>query len=180
MIMFTSTVLFIFLTLSAAQNDPLQDFCRIHGHQTAVVDRRLYIDGGYVNWSPISPESQNYTSENRESKEQLAQANDLPQDTWLRYGDLDEDHEGFPQQYTLSRNSTIPSVDGGVMWPDTVNKVIYQYGGEYGNDQPEDFRLWFYDIIYDTWNISDASTTDIRRPSWGRSSYNVNERRLIV
>ena len=40
-------------------HDPLNDFCRRFGHQTAVVDRRLYIDGGLVNWNPISQNSLN-------------------------------------------------------------------------------------------------------------------------
>lgn len=88
--------------------------------------------------------------------------------TWLRYGNLDEDNEGFPQQYLLKKNETVPSVQGGVLWPDETNKVIYLYGGEYGNDKPEDFTLWYYDIIYDTWNKSDVRATDINRASWGK------------
>ncbi|KAF2680577.1 hypothetical protein K458DRAFT_479748 [Lentithecium fluviatile CBS 122367] len=141
--------LLVLASISTAQKDPLKDFCRLHSHQTTIVDRRLYIDGGLVNWSPLSADSLNYTS------------------TWLRYGNLDEDHEGFPQQYTLAKNNSVPSVHGGVLWSDATNKVVYMYGGEYGNDKPEDFRLWFYDIVYDTWNVSNASTTDIRRASWG-------------
>lgn len=47
---------------STAQHDPLKDFCRRWGHQTAVVDDRLYIDGGLVNWKPFSASSQNETS----------------------------------------------------------------------------------------------------------------------
>ena len=42
------------LVLSQAPQDPVRDFCRRYGHQTAVVDRKLYIDGGYVNANPIS------------------------------------------------------------------------------------------------------------------------------
>lgn len=40
--------------VSQAPQDPIRDFCRRYGHQTAVVDRKLYIDGGYVNANPIS------------------------------------------------------------------------------------------------------------------------------
>jgi hypothetical protein len=60
-------VLLIFLGLCgvSTQEDPLKDFCRLFGHQTAVVDRKLYIDGGYVNWSPVSDSSINYTSESK-------------------------------------------------------------------------------------------------------------------
>jgi hypothetical protein len=88
--------------------------------------------------------------------------------SWLRYGDLDVTNEGFPKEYVLSNNNTVPSVHGGILWPDNVNKLIYLYGGEYGNDKPEDFRLWYYDIVYNTWNISNGSTADIYRASWGR------------
>lgn len=47
---------------SVAQYDPLQDFCRRWGHQSAVVDRRLYIDGGLINYKPFSSSSQNMSS----------------------------------------------------------------------------------------------------------------------
>ncbi|EUC31638.1 hypothetical protein COCCADRAFT_6516 [Bipolaris zeicola 26-R-13] len=140
---------FSFISLCVTQKDPLKDFCRIHGHQTTIVDRRLYVDGGLVNWSPLSAESINYTS------------------TWLRYGELDIDKDGFPQHFLLAKNDSVPSVQGGVLWSDTSNKVMYLYGGEYGNDKPEDFVLWYYDIVYDTWNRSDVKTPDIRRASWG-------------
>lgn len=49
-------------SLSTQQKDPLKDFCRLFGHQTTVVDRNLYIDGGLVNWSPVTAGSTNYTS----------------------------------------------------------------------------------------------------------------------
>lgn len=45
-----------------AAKDPARDFCRRWGHQTAVVDRRLYIDGGQVTWNPMSQNPLNYTS----------------------------------------------------------------------------------------------------------------------
>lgn len=137
------------ISLSVQQKDPLEDFCRLFGHQTTVVDRNLYIDGGLVNWSPVSASSLNYSS------------------TWIKAGNLDENNEGFPQQAILAKNETVPSVHGGILWSDAANKVLYQYGGEYGNGKPEDFKLWFYDIIYNTWNISNATTTDISRASWG-------------
>jgi hypothetical protein len=52
----------LILDLTSA-DDPLRDFCRLHGHQTAVVDRKLYIDGGFANWAPLSADPVNYTSE---------------------------------------------------------------------------------------------------------------------
>lgn len=114
-----------------------------------MVDRKLYTDGGLVNWAPLSEQSLNYSN------------------TWLRAGDLDIDNEGFPQQVVLAKDASVPSTHGGVLWPDEANKVIYQYGGDYANDRPETFRLWFYDIVYNTWNTSNASTTDINRASYG-------------
>ncbi|KAF2651405.1 hypothetical protein K491DRAFT_665552 [Lophiostoma macrostomum CBS 122681] len=139
---------FTFCGLSV-QEDPLKDFCRLFGHQTAVVDRQLYIDGGYVNWSPVSDSSINYTS------------------TWLRNGHLDTENEGFPQESLLTKNATVPSVAGGILWPDTANKILYSYGGEYGNGQPEDYKMWYYDIVYNTWNVSNSTETDIQRAAWG-------------
>jgi hypothetical protein len=48
--------------LSWQQKDPLNDFCRRFGHQTTVIDRKLYIDGGLLNWNPISQNPDNYSS----------------------------------------------------------------------------------------------------------------------
>ena len=63
----------------------------------------------------------------------------------------------------------MPSVSGGVLWPDTVNKVFYLFGGEYPSADElrtrdrQDFTLWLYDTIYNTWNrpASDASQASI-------------------
>lgn len=90
--------------------------------------------------------------------------------TWLKAGDFGVDNDGFPQQSILAKNETVPSVSGGILWPDTVNKVIYSYGGEYGNSQPQQFKLWFYDIVYNTWNVSSTDTSSIRRAAWGKSA----------
>ena len=56
-------LLLLFVGLSWQQKDPLNDFCRRFAHQTAVIDSKLYIDGGFVDWNPISQNDQNYTSE---------------------------------------------------------------------------------------------------------------------
>lgn len=42
--------------------DPLTDFCRLFGHATAEVDRKLFIDGGLFNSNPISGNKYNRTS----------------------------------------------------------------------------------------------------------------------
>ncbi|KAF2190559.1 hypothetical protein K469DRAFT_733284 [Zopfia rhizophila CBS 207.26] len=127
------------MRVALPQNDPLKNFCRLFGHQTTLIDRKMYIDGGLVNWAPLSAESVNYTS------------------TWLKHGDLDDNNQGFPQQEKLAKNESTPSVHGGVLWADSANKIVYQYGGEFGNGKPEAFALWYYDIVYNTWNISNAS-----------------------
>lgn len=48
--------------LGQAAKDPLNDFCRRWGHQTAVIGRKLYIDGGIVNWNPLPSNPGNYSS----------------------------------------------------------------------------------------------------------------------
>src|SRR2546421_11707153 len=49
--------LFILSALAQPPADPLTDFCRRYGHQTAVIDKKLYIDGGwlYANRIPLNP-----------------------------------------------------------------------------------------------------------------------------
>jgi hypothetical protein len=51
--------LLLFAQVSLQQMDPVNNFCRRFGHQSCVIDRKLYIDGGQVNWNPVA---QNYTS----------------------------------------------------------------------------------------------------------------------
>jgi len=75
----------------------------------------------------------------------------------------------FPQEITLGKDASVPSVSGGVLWADQANKLVYIYGGEYRDNNPEDFKLWFYDIVYKTWNVSSASVSNIYRAAWGKS-----------
>lgn len=58
----TLIIFLLFVHFSWQQKDPLNDFCRRFGHQSAVIDRKLYLDGGLVNWNPISQNQANYTS----------------------------------------------------------------------------------------------------------------------
>jgi hypothetical protein len=105
------------------QKDPLKDFCRRFGHQTTVIDRkyvrvmhgrgnrlltdhRLYIDGGLINYSPFNSDPSNHTN------------------PLLLYADLDVNNTGMPQEFAnLSKPSSAPSVAGGILWEDSVNKV---------------------------------------------------------
>ncbi|KAF2490734.1 hypothetical protein BU16DRAFT_565668 [Lophium mytilinum] len=131
--------------------DPLNDFCRRFGHQTAVIDRKLYIDGGLVQWSPISANPANFTN------------------TWLLYNDLNTttDDGGMPQLHAnLTKNSSIPSVSGGILWTDEANKVFYLYGGQF-QDSPDDFSFWMYDTVLNQWNHTDGVLQGIERVAFG-------------
>lgn len=133
------------------QPDPLQDFCRRFSQQTCVIDRKLYIDGGFVNYNPLDENTSNYTN------------------TRLLYADLDIINDGMPVEYNnLTKPTNAPDVSGGILWPDTVNKLFYLYGGEFA-DSPADFSMWMYDALYDTWNQTSADSTqsNIQRAAWG-------------
>ncbi|PWY89847.1 hypothetical protein BO70DRAFT_426286 [Aspergillus heteromorphus CBS 117.55] len=134
------------------QKDPLQDFCRRFGQQTAVIDRNLYIDGGLVNYNPLTQNPRNYSNPN------------------LLYADLDVNNNGMPQEYdNLTKPADAPDVSGGVLWADTVNKMLYLYGGEFTQGSPQSFSGWAYDAIYNRWNIikADPSQGQIQRASYG-------------
>lgn len=52
------------------------------------------------------------------------------------------------------------------MWPDITNKLFYLFGGEYSGE-PQDFiNLWFFDVMYNTWNKSSSSDDSQSRVSW--------------
>lgn len=77
---------------------------------------------------------------------------------------------GFPVQYNnLSKPSNVPSVEGGILWPDSVNKLFYLYGGQYSNASPVSFDLWAFDTITGTWNrtLADSSQSNINRAAFG-------------
>ncbi|KAK5746447.1 hypothetical protein LTR17_000827 [Elasticomyces elasticus] len=131
--------------------DPLNDYCRRFGHQTAVIGNKVFISGGLVNYGgSISDSAINYTN------------------THLLYTDLDNLTDDFPTEYAnLSKPSYVPSVSGGVLWADSVNEVFYQYGGEYNwtSPPPSQYTLWKYDVVFDTWNATGAG--GIQSVSWG-------------
>ncbi|KAK0704486.1 hypothetical protein B0H67DRAFT_350674 [Lasiosphaeris hirsuta] len=114
--------------------DPVKDFCRRWGQQSAVVDDRLYVDGGFVNYKPLTESSLNYTN------------------PFFLYSDLGTEVEGMPPLHAnLSKNATIPAVNGGMLWEDSVNKRLYLYGGETYQTPPTSFVLYSYDILYNNW-----------------------------
>ncbi|KAH6614895.1 hypothetical protein C7974DRAFT_442924 [Boeremia exigua] len=145
---------------NAQQNvgDPIDDFCRRHQHQTCIIDSKLYIDGGKVYYGG--------SVDNGSVAEQNTRL------LWEYVVDTNNEYK-FPVQYdNLTKDPEVPSVSGGVLWPDSTNKLFYLFGGEYDNsDNVQSFTtLWLYDILYNTWNrsrSSDSSLTDIKWPSLG-------------
>ncbi|KAI9166792.1 Kelch repeat-containing protein [Paramyrothecium foliicola] len=133
-------LLFVLLSCvgrSYQQRDPIKSFCRRWGHQAAVVDEKLYVDGGLITWNPMAQFPENYTN------------------PYLIYHDLKTvANSGMPPPYAnLSKNSSIPNVHGGVLWPDDVNKRIYLYGGEFYDHMPWPLALYAYDILHDQWDV---------------------------
>lgn len=56
---------------------PETNFCRRFGHQTTVIDDKLYIDGGYINWNPLTQYPNNYSSISLPSGPSTAEASNL-------------------------------------------------------------------------------------------------------
>jgi hypothetical protein len=63
------SILLFFLFILGSVQYTLQDapsqvtqFCRRFGHQTTIIDRKIYIDGGFINWSPLARYDFNYSS----------------------------------------------------------------------------------------------------------------------
>lgn len=73
-----------------------------------------------------------------------------------------------PLSVNHSKNATIPSVSGGILWTDNVNQVFYLYGGEYPL-VPERFALWAYDVPLSQWTLTSqaASSSQVLRVAWG-------------
>jgi len=75
----------------------------------------------------------------------------------------------MPQLYSnLSKNATIPSVHGGALWADDVNKRIYLFGGEFYQEPPTTFNLYGYDVIGNQWDsFGTPRTIPISAVSYG-------------
>ncbi|KAH6998603.1 hypothetical protein BKA56DRAFT_30785 [Ilyonectria sp. MPI-CAGE-AT-0026] len=147
----TLVLLACYVGVTVQQRDPINDFCRRWGHQTAVIDDKLYIDGGLITYSG-SENPENVTN------------------PYLIYHDLSTvSSSGMPPPHAnLSKNSTIPNVNGGILWPDDVNKRIYLFGGEFYGETPWSFDLYAYDVLNDYWdNYGSPRSTDIMGLSYG-------------
>ncbi|KAF5529036.1 hypothetical protein FMEXI_14395 [Fusarium mexicanum] len=142
-------LLWLHANASFGQNDPVKNFCRRWGHQSAVVDRRLYIDGGLINYGGAATNNQT--------------------NTFFSYNDLDAvSSGGMPPFYAnLSKNDTIPSVNGGMLWEDSINKRLYLYGGEYQGGSPQPFNFYSYDILYDEWLSFGSPPPEVQAASYG-------------
>ncbi|CAG9983618.1 unnamed protein product [Clonostachys byssicola] len=138
-------LLFLLLALQtvlAVSQEPQNNFCRRFSHQSTVIDDRLYIDGGYVNYK-------------KDDKAYVATANEP--NIWLGYHDLNNfGTDGLlnPQLHiNLDKNKTMPTVASGILWPDSINKRFYLYGGNWISPQRANaFTLTGYDIINDRWD----------------------------
>ncbi|ATZ49029.1 hypothetical protein BCIN_04g02290 [Botrytis cinerea B05.10] len=150
-----SAILVILLCLvqpSWQQKDPLNDFCRRWGHQTTVIDRQLLIDGGMLDWNPLSQNPANYSN------------------SWLLYNDLDTSPAGpgMPQLHAnLSKNASIPNVSGGVLWGDEVNKRFYLFGGDNFGSSPSSPNLYSYDLLYNQWENFGSPNNGVTSVSYG-------------
>ncbi|KAK5143547.1 hypothetical protein LTR32_004350 [Rachicladosporium monterosium] len=146
--------------------DQINNFCRRFAHQTTVIGNRLYVDGGLLDYGgSISAGTVNYTN------------------TLLSYLDLDSLYNNFPIEYAnLSKPNNVPSVQGGILWADTVNKLFYLYGGEHNwtSQPPAQYTLWAYDAIYNVWNdtTQDASASGIQSVSFGAGTVVDDDRAL--
>ncbi|KAH7191144.1 hypothetical protein BFJ63_vAg17754 [Fusarium oxysporum f. sp. narcissi] len=134
---------------SLGQNDPVKNFCRRWGRQSAVVDGKLYIDGGLINYQDAT--------------------NNLT-DTFLTFNDIDAvNSDGMPPFYAnLLKNDTIPSVNGGILWEDSINKRLSLYGGEYQSTRPPSTsNLYSYDVLYNEWVSFGPITQEVQAASYG-------------
>ncbi|KAM5351446.1 hypothetical protein ACJ41O_004169 [Fusarium nematophilum] len=140
------------VNVAVQQRDPISNFCRRWGHQSAVIDDKLYIGGGLVTYNGGSGTPENISN------------------PYLIYHDLaDVSKSGMPPPYAnLSKNSSVPDVSGGIFWPDDVNKRIYLFGGEFYDETPWEFSLYAYDVINDQWdNFGSPRSNDIVGLSYG-------------
>lgn len=67
----------------------------------------------------------------------------------------------------------MPVVRGGILWPDTANKLFCLFGGEFDTGKVKAFNnLWYFDTIYNIWNKTQPHGTQaqVSWPSLGASA----------
>ncbi|KAK6509788.1 hypothetical protein TWF481_004517 [Arthrobotrys musiformis] len=142
-----------------ASFDPQTGICYRYGHQTAVIDNRLYVDGGIIQIEKSNPtapqDNANYSNPDF-----------FYFDLSTRYRDsVDVRQPPFITDKLRKKPGEVPSLEGATLWTDAVNKKLYLYGGQFTTSPPSPFALWSYDAIYDTWasinQSRDASGTPV-------------------
>ncbi|CAN8096732.1 unnamed protein product [Discula destructiva] len=109
---------------------------RRFGHQTTVVDSKLYTDGGLVNWNPMSTDPQNL----------LEHMAPIPRFKPER------SQRNVPATRQPIGKRLLARCKGGIIWADDVNKRFYLFGGEYFQQLPTaTFNLYSYDVLNDYW-----------------------------
>jgi hypothetical protein len=95
----------------------------------------------------------------------------------LLHNDLDVvTREDEPQLHAnLSKNGSIPSVSGGVLWADNVNKRFYLFGGEYYQTPPSSYNILSYDVINNQWDSLGPPNTPLSSVSFG-AGVSISER----
>jgi hypothetical protein len=69
------------------------------------------------------------------------------------YSNLPNVSDGMPEIRTdVTKNNSVPSVAGGILWPDTVNKIFYSFGGYFPQIAPKPFVTWSYKTDKDRWD----------------------------
>ncbi|KAK8927540.1 Kelch repeat-containing protein [Metarhizium anisopliae] len=132
--------------LVATQN-PRDNFCRRFSHQTVVIDDKLYIDGGWVNFDDFQQSHQNYPSASNVVVQMERSRQDVANSAFK----------------ILGSDITTLTIYGGALWGDDVNKRFYLYGGDWDSGYArETYRLLSYDILYDKWD--DFGTPSINPP----------------
>jgi hypothetical protein len=144
-------------TADQVVQDPTNNLCRRHQHQTCVIDSKLYVDGGLIYYGKSIKDSR------------------PERNTKLIWGNLSQLDSGLPPLHNdLPKGSDVPTVSGGVLWPDQVNKLFYLFGGEYNNGSMQSFTgLWFFDTIYNKWDRAvspDDSQAQVSWPAFGAST----------
>lgn len=89
-------------------------------------------------------------------------------DRWLAVHDLNENlttgvDAGWPQlNISLNKDSNIvPTVAGGILWGDEVNKKFVVFGGESTQGLAQNYHLFSYDILYNSWADLGPPTTPV-------------------
>jgi len=103
---------------------------------------------------------------------------DKLRDTGLLYHDLDSIAAGgMPQLFAnLTKNSSVPSVNGGTLWVDDVNKRFYLFGGEHHQQPPSPyFTLWSFDTLNNEWVSFGTPVPGVNSVSFG-AGVSISER----